>query len=260
MWTYIILFIIGAFIGSFLNVVIIRLPERRSIFRERSACMKCKAILKPLDLIPILSFFILKGRCRSCKESISWQYPIIEFLSGAVFVFVGYYHNVLDGLANPIFYRDLVFVMALLLLFTSDLKFGKIFDAITLPMIVFAFIVNIFLFSTSENYLDVVLYLLLSGLVCAAFFGLQYLASKGAWLGAGDVKLGTMIGFMLGWPMVISCVVLAYIMGAFASIILLFFKKKRLSSKIPFGTFLCLSTFVILFWGTELTDWIINLF
>ncbi len=259
MFYYFITGIAGLCIGSFLNVVICRLPEKKSIAKGRSACPHCKENLKARDLVPLLSFLLLKGKCRQCHKKISWQYPLVEFFTGAIFVFLAWHHLADQVLANPFFFRDLVFAAGLIVIFTTDLRFYLILDAVTIPLAVFAFAVNFFLLSTSANYLQVAMNLIIAGAVGGGIFLLQHLISKGKWVGAGDIRLGVLMGFMLGWPSIGVALFLAYIAGAVVGIILVICKKKKMQSQLPFGVFLSLATFVTLIWGERILSWYLGL-
>ncbi len=256
---YLLIFIIGTAIGSFLNVVICRLPEKKTIVKGRSECPHCKAVLGLKDLIPILSFFVLKGKCGKCKKKISWQYPLVELATGLLFVFLAYFYNIGESFANPLFYRDLVFVSALVVIFMTDLRFYLIFDSVTFPMMVFAFAINVFILSNSSNWLEVIGYLVLAGLVGGGFFYIQHFISKGKWIGGGDIRLGVLMGFMLGWPNIIVGIFFAYIIGAFVSIILLTGQKKKMKSQVPFGVFLAIGTLIALLWGEGIMTWYLGL-
>ncbi|NQT50053.1 prepilin peptidase [Candidatus Kuenenbacteria bacterium] len=253
------IFVIGLCIGSFLNVVICRLPEKESIVKSRSNCPHCKENLKAQDLIPLLSFLILKGKCRQCKKKISWQYPLVEFATAALFVFLAWHYNLAGNLANPFFYRDLIFVVGLVVIFTTDLRFYLILDAVSLPLAVFAFIINFFLLSNSTNYLEIAINLIIAGIIGAGFFWIQYYFSKGKWVGGGDIRLGMAMGFILGWPNVLVALLMAYIGGAIISLILLATKVKKMKSQVPFGVFLTAATFIVLIWGNQILDWYLSL-
>lgn len=259
MLIFIIVFLLGLCVGSFLNVIICRLPEQRSVIRGRSSCPRCKEPIKWFDLIPLASFFILKTRCRRCREKISWQYPLIETATGLIFLFLAWFYQVNIDLANPFFYRDIVFFSALLIIFATDLKCMLIFDAVVFPIAVFAFSVNVFLLGTSANYVDVVFNLLAAAIIGAAFFFVQYWLSKGKWLGAGDIRLGLLIGLMLGWPNVLAAIFLAYIFGALVSVILLILRVKKMKSPVPLGVFLTAATAITLLYGDEMVRWYLNI-
>ncbi len=255
MFFYLLLFIIGACVGSFLNVVILRLPQKKSIVKESSHCPNCQKKLKAYDLIPVISFFLLGAKCRNCQKKISWQYPIVELVCAGLFIFLGYHYQILTNFANPIFYRDLVFVSTLLIIFVTDLKYYLIFDAVTVPLMIFAFLINFFILSNSNNYWSVFINLIVSAVIGGGFFLLQYIVSKGKWIGGGDIRLGFLMGFMLGWPMILVALVIAYLVGAIISIFLVIGKKKKMKSEVPFGVFLSFATFVVLIWGNQILNW-----
>ena len=255
---YILSFIIGAAIGSFLNVVIYRLPEGKSVVKNRSSCTKCRAKLKPFDLIPVLSFFLLKGKCRSCKTKISWQYPVVEIVTGLLFVFIAYYYHLSTTVIDAFAIRDAVFVCALLIIFVTDLKKFLIFDVITIPITVFALAVNLYLYSSVTDFWQLLAYLIVAMVVGAGFFYLQYFFSKGKWIGFGDVKMGLMMGAMLSWPKILAALFIAYILGAIYSLIVLALKKKKMQSQVPFGVFLSLATLITLFYGGRIVSWYLS--
>lgn len=255
--TYILLFIIGLVIGSFLNVVIFRLPDKVSIVKEPSSCRVCKEKLKYFDLIPVLSFFILKGQCRSCGASISWQYPVVEFLTGLAFVFVPWFHGVTDITTIDILVvRDLLFFAALLVIFITDLKHYLIFDAVTYPLMLAALIINTF---NSPDFYRSFLMLLMAALIGGGFFALQYIISGGKWIGLGDAKLGILMGLMLNWPYILVAIFLAYILGSVISIGLLILGQKKFGSKMPMGVFLTTSTMITLLYGPDIISWYLSL-
>lgn len=260
MLIYLLIFIFGSIIGSFLNVVICRLPEKRSIIRGRSSCPHCKETIKAYDLIPIISFLFLRGKCRKCKVNISWQYPVVELVTGLLFLLVGIYYNAAGNLNNAFMCRDLVFTAALVVIFVTDLRYFLIYDAVTVPMMFFAVIMNLVLTSTPENFVIVLSYLALAGLVGGGFFYLQYYFSRGAWVGVGDICLGMLMGFMLGWPNVLVALLIAYISGAVISVFLLLVRKKTMKSQVQFGAFLTAATFIVLLYGEKIINWYMSLF
>ncbi|MBU1131854.1 prepilin peptidase [Patescibacteria group bacterium] len=258
MMIYLLIFILGTLIGSFLNVVICRLPEKRSIARGRSSCPHCKAQIKFYDLIPILSFFICRQKCRQCGKKISWQYPLVEFFTGLIFVFLAYKYDVAADWANVLFWRDLIFSSALIVIFTTDLRYFLIFNVVTIPMMVVSFGANLFLLSRSEDFLMAILNLSLAGIIAGGFFFAQYQLSRGKWIGAGDIKLGFLMGFMLGWPNILVALFIAYVGGAVISLLLLSLHKRNLKSEMPFGVFLSAATFVALVYGSRIIEWYLN--
>jgi len=242
----ILVFILGTIIGSFLNVVVCRLPEKRSIVSQRSCCPHCQKSIRWYDLIPIASFFILGGKCRECHKKISWQYPLVEFVTGGLFVFWAWHYGLSDFFSNPFFYRDLVFTGALIIIFLTDLKHYLIFDAVTLPVTFFAIIFNVYFLSSSLTLGRLSANYLLAMIIGVLFFGSQYWLSKGKWLGAGDIRMGLMMGAMLGLMGLFYGLVIGYCLGALVAIILLILRKKGRKDELPLGVFLSLSAFVVL--------------
>lgn len=253
---YISFFVLGTIIGSFLNVVIFRLKNKKSIFKKPSHCVFCKKKLAWFELIPILSFIIQKGKCRKCKKKISWQYPLVELATGLSFMLILNF-SVLDGLASSWQFSDIIPIVFLLLVscfliivFVYDLKHYLVPDKIIYPAIIISFFYR-FLFPVS-NYL-------LAAIIGGAFFLIIVLISKGRWMGVGDVKIGVLMGLLLGLSQIFTALFLAFLIGGVVSIILLVLKKKALKSEIPLGPFLTGATFVVLLWGDILLNWYLNL-
>lgn len=242
---YLILVILGLAVGSFLNVVIYRLPRGLGFFKGRSFCPHCRHPLEASDLIPLLSFAVLRGRCRYCRKTISWQYPLVEVLTAIIFVVIylkfGLSANFFVYLINSLF---------LLLIFMIDLKNYLILDSITLPAIILAFLFNLLILKSS------LWAMVIAGIIGGGFFLLQFLLSRGKWIGGGDIRLGFLMGMMLaGWEKLILALFFAYLVGAIFGIILMVSGKKSLKSKMPLGTFLSLATLVVLLWGDNILNW-----
>lgn len=249
-------FILGMIIGSFLNAVIYRLHKGKSL-GGFSACVHCNHRLVPADLIPIVSFFALKGRCRYCREKISWQYPMVEFSTGIIFALFALKALPLFGLFGSIDYLVLAyeFITAALLIaiFTFDLKYYLIPDILVLSGVVVGLAYRLVAgISILEGLLG-------AGLIFG-FFGVLYLMSSGKWIGFGDVKLGLFLGIILGLKMTLLMLMLAYISGAVTGVVLLLAKKTTMKGILPFGTFLTLSSLTVMLWGEQLLAWYLRLF
>ena len=252
------IFLLGISIGSFLNVVILRTQKKESWF-GRSCCPHCQKQLLSRDLIPIFSFFFLKRQCRFCQTPISWQYPLVEYFTGFLFLFIflkytqGWFLSPMQiAFWGTFFLRDLIFILFLIVLFVYDLKYFFILDRFTIPGIVIALSFNVFLgFS---------FFSLLSGLVVlSGFFLLQFLFSKGTWVGGGDIRMGALMGSMLGLEQSLVALFLSYLIGALFGIALLLTKKATRKTQIPFGTFLAIGTFLVLFFGNQLIEWYLRM-
>jgi len=231
------IFVLGTVIGSFLNVVIIRLKAKKSIFKNRSHCVFCNKKLRWYELIPLMSFVMQLGKCRGCKKRFSWQYPLVELFTGLVFLILFIYE-----------FSFFWFIIScfLIILFVYDLKHYLVPDVIIYPAIILSFVFHF--------------YFIFPGLIGAAFFLVIVLISKGKWMGMGDVKIGALMGLLLGFKLLIVALFLAFLVGALVSIALMIIKKKKLKSEIPFVPFLAGATFISLLWGNVLINWYLNLF
>jgi leader peptidase (prepilin peptidase)/N-methyltransferase len=236
----------GLLVGSFLNVVIARVPERRSLVRPRSACPGCGAEITWYDNIPILSFLALRGRCRACAVPISWRYPIIEAVTCFLFVAAGLaFGSTLDAVVAAALLASLVAITAI------DLERQLIPDVITLPGIVAGFLAS--LATGRINWLDSLLGILVGG----GLFLVIILASGGG-MGGGDMKLGAMLGAFLGWKVVLFSVLLAVVAGGVLAILLIASGLRGRKDPIPFGPFLAAGGAAGLFWGERMVAWYLS--
>ncbi|MEA2007128.1 MAG: prepilin peptidase [Patescibacteria group bacterium] len=261
------LFGCGLILGSFANVLIDR-RQRGEKIDGRSCCDFCGYQLAWYDNIPVLSFLFLGGKCRKCGRKLSWQYPIVEFGTGLLFLFVGLKFGgdffALDlWLIVEILYFLLI-AFLLLVIFVWDLKYMLIPDELVVLGIGSSLIYLFFKqFTSSCSWLDpncFFLEALFGGLVVFGFFLLLFVFSKGKWIGGGDVKLGFLLGIVVGWRESYMFLLLAYVVGALVSLILVAKNKKNLHSKIPFGPFLIVATWIVLFFGEKLLQWYWGLF
>lgn len=259
-----IVFILGLLVGSFLNVFILRLHVKQNFIKGRSHCPKCHKKISWFDNIPVISFILLQGKCRHCRKNISWQYPLVELSTGILFVisfmihfpvlkagqmFVTQYQIMPADYIG--FIRDIIFCSILVVIFIYDLRWYLILDKVVLPSIFIAFAFNILLGLNIYN-------LILAALIGGGFFLAQFFISRGRWIGGGDIRLGVLLGAMLGWPNIIVALFLAYISGSVIGIILLMNGLKKWSSQIPFGTFLSIAAIITLWWGPDLLNWYIK--
>ena len=253
-----LVFILGLFIGSFLNVLIDRLPQDESVVKGRSYCDKCKKTLKWYDLIPVLSFLILSGKCRYCHSPISCFYPIVEVVTGIFFALIYFYLFNIAGLGimnyESRFLFDLFYylfiISSLIVVFFADLKYGIIPDKIVFPAIIISAIYDLRFMIYDFRFLN----FFFSGTGAFIFFLGLYLITKGRGMGFGDVKLVFLLGLFLGFPKIIPALYTAFLTGAFMGLVLILLKKKKLFSgaTIPFGPFLVVGTFLSLFFGERI--------
>lgn len=249
----VIIFVLGLLIGSFLNVVVYRLHREESFVKGFSKCLFCGHRLYAKDLVPLFSYIFLKGRCRYCKKKFSQQYFLVEFATAIAFSLILF--NILPSLqladlSAILFLKllySLVIVGFLVIIFVYDLKYYLILDKIILPAVLFAVACSFFL-----NYS--ILNLFFAALLGGGFFLLQFLVSKGRWIGGGDIRLGFLMGIILGWPHILTALFVAYLLGSIISLALLFFGKKSWTDKVPFGTFLTVATFLTMLYGQQLVD------
>ncbi|MCX7778911.1 MAG: prepilin peptidase [Patescibacteria group bacterium] len=249
-------FLFGLAIGSFLNCLIYRLSQKKSLFGY-SFCPACQHRLSFFDLIPLFSFLFLKGRCRYCQAKISWQYPLIELTTGALFLlaslklshqFLSIYPQFpISNFQFSIFLlRDWLFLTVMVFIFVYDLKYMLIEDTVVIPATIVIFLLNLLLINSTTYHLTT---LLLGGFFGFGFFLLQYLLTAKKGIGEGDLRLGLLLGLTFAWPKILVVLVISYLLGGFASLILLITHQKKLTSKIPLGPFLAVGGVMTLFFG-----------
>jgi prepilin signal peptidase PulO-like enzyme (type II secretory pathway) len=273
---FLVFFVFGTVIGSFLNVVILRHNTGRFI-NGRSFCTSCGKMLKWFELLPVVSFFFLKGRCKGCRSKISWQYPLVEFFTGMIFILIFLKFNDLPIIPNshfliPVLYSLVVWCL-LMVIFVYDLKHKIIPDNF-----VYSFIAVSFLFRLSQT--DLTHFLsypnllnLAAGPILFLPFFLLWFLSDGKWMGFGDGKLALGIGFMLGIYGGLSAVVVGFWIGAVVSIFRLLFvgavrkgllpfvllnstlKNLTMKSEVAFAPFLILGILAVYFFGINVIIW-----
>jgi prepilin signal peptidase PulO-like enzyme (type II secretory pathway) len=258
---YIFVFIFGLIIGSFLNCLIWRVYKKIPLTPfikgavNRSYCPKCKKQIAWHDNIPVLSFCLLGGKCRHCRRSISLQYPLVELITGILFLFA-FYLNFQIPLTPFIkgalvLFRDWFLIAVMIVVFVIDLRWYLILDIVVLPAAVIVFILNLILGISWQN-------LLISGIIGGSFFLIQFIISKGKWIGGGDIRLGLLMGFALGWPNILIALFLAYLLGSVVGIGLILAGKKKWGGEVPLGTFLSITTVIALLWGERILGWYLN--
>lgn len=245
-----IIFFLGLSVGSFLNVLIDRLPKNESFWTGRSYCDHCRHKLSWKDLVPLLSFLFLKRKCRYCQGIISWQYPAVELTCGILFAAVYILTNNLSTIPENVFPLSyfLSVVSGLLVVFYTDLKYRIIPDEIIFGLIAVSSIYNIF-FHRSD-----IIYYFASAIVLCLFFLFLFLITSGRGMGLGDVKLALAMGLILGFPQIVVAFYISFLTGAIFSAILIMGRKKTVKSTMPFGPFLSLGTVIALFYGNNLWE------
>ncbi|MEO5897943.1 MAG: prepilin peptidase [Vicinamibacterales bacterium] len=237
----------GLAIGSFLNVVIHRVPQQESVISPASRCPRCGASLKWFDNVPVFSYAVLGGRCRACRTGISIRYPIVELITAAVFI---WHYDVFGW--TPLLAVRLLFAASLVALFAIDLEHHLLPDVITLPGIVIGIVASLFL---PPGFRDALIGTLVGGgvlwLIGEAYF--RYSGEEG--LGGGDVKMLGMIGAFLGWKLVILTMMLSSVAGSVIGVTLIAWHRGGLKRALPFGTFLALAALAASLYGERIVTW-----
>lgn len=276
---YIFVFILGTIIGSFLNVVIHRVPNEESVVFPNSACPKCKSAIKAYDNVPVFSWLILGGKCRNCKNPISARYPAVEFMTGLLFLLV--YWQIGFTLFLPV---ALIFVAVMVSLVFIDAEHMILPNVITYPLLVFALIARLALplIDNAYHFSDMRVYPLtamtdtpawavsLTGAFMGGLLGGGLLWGVGeVWkrlrgveaMGLGDVKMMFGVGALLGWQLTFLTIFLGAFTGAIAGVALIAKQKdKTMQTMIPFGIFLGLGSVVSMLFGERLIAWYLATF
>jgi len=247
-------FLLGAIIGSFLNVVILRFRSGRGL-GGRSLCFSCGTTLTWFELVPLASFVTQKGKCITCRAKISWQYPLVEALTGLVFVllFLRFEYVLFSvPLLFAILFAYYAFLACLLIVMSVyDMKHRVLPDGLTLTFGLAAFVGMFFLKGDALILHVPTAWHLVAGIILAAPFALLWLVSKGRWLGLGDAKLMVGMGWLLGLSAGIAALLISFWLGAIVGVVLIVItalrgrKGKGLKTALPFGPFLALSVFIV---------------
>ncbi|MEK9156014.1 MAG: prepilin peptidase [Patescibacteria group bacterium] len=239
--------LLGLAAGSFLNVVIARIDDLHSIWRGRSHCPNCKKNLAWYDLVPLLSFALLKARCRHCSQPISWQYPLVE--AGFALVVTLLYLEF--GFSWHLLFYGAVFAL-LAVVFVYDLLRQLIpeeFAWATLGLtLLFGWYFGNMGFGQS----------LAGGLIGGGVPGLLVLVSRERWMGSGDIKIGAILGLLLGYPLVILGLFLSFVLGSVLGVGLIAFGGKKLKDALPFAPFLIVAMLLALVSGRSIINWYFN--
>jgi leader peptidase (prepilin peptidase)/N-methyltransferase len=266
----------GLVIGSFLNVCIYRIPLGKSVVFPSSACPACGTPIRPYDNIPVLSYLLLRGKCRACAKSISIQYPLVELLTAAAFLTCALEWN----FTSPTFVNTLFLSVVIILIFT-DLNHRILPNVLTLPGTLAGILLSPFqspsyysfdplagrvaslLWPGNPNILLPWIGALLGALIGGGIlllFGLGYeKLRKRQGLGMGDVKMIAMVGAFLGWPLAIMTVMAGSIFGTIIGVFLIIFRHSNLQTKLAFGVFLGIGAAMSLFYGLPFLFWYLRI-
>jgi leader peptidase (prepilin peptidase)/N-methyltransferase len=237
----------GLCVGSFLNVCIYRLPRHESLMWPGSHCTTCNRPLSWFENVPVVSWLVLRGRCRVCRTPISWMYPTVELVTGLTFLAA----YLLYGFTATAAVRVLL-ACALIVLFVTDLQHKILPNVITVPGIAVGFICSLFL---PPGWQDSLIGIVVGGGTLFAIAEAYYRVRGEEGLGMGDVKLLGMIGAFLGWKLVLLTLVFASCAGSLAGGILIASGRGNMKYALPFGTFIAVGALVAAIWGTPIVDW-----
>jgi leader peptidase (prepilin peptidase)/N-methyltransferase len=242
MFLNLFIFVVGAVVGSFLNVCIFRLPAEASIVKPRSQCPYCHHPIRNCDNIPLISFIILRGKCRDCGGKISWRYPLVELITAllALLLFLKFSLT----LSFLIFF---IFTAVLIVITFIDLDHQIIPDILTVPGIPIFCLAAIFLLKIP--WLEALLGLLIGGGILFMIAFVYELISKREGMGGGDIKLLAMIGGFFGWKSLMFILLFSSFSGAIVGITTMIIKKQDMKYAVPFGPFLSAAAVAYLFWG-----------
>jgi leader peptidase (prepilin peptidase)/N-methyltransferase len=238
---------LGLAVGSFLNVCIHRLPRQQSLAWPASRCPQCSAPLRWYDNIPLLSYVVLGGRCRSCNARIPVMYPLVELVTALVCVAA----YLLFG-PSPLLGARLLFACAMIVLFVIDLQHRILPNVITVPGIVVGFVLSLFL---PPGWISSLIGIIAGGGVLLLMAEMYYRLRKEEGLGMGDVKMLAMIGAFLGWKLMLVTLVLSSFLGSFIGIAMIVLKKGDMKYALPFGTFLAIGAIVASVSGDAILRW-----
>ncbi len=236
----------GVIIGSFLNVCIYRVPKHESIVVVRSHCMSCGNQIKWYDLVPLVSFLVLRGKCRYCKAKLSWQYPAVEAMNGILYGII-------------VFLNGFNITSVLYCLCTSALIALSVIDWRTFEIpIAFNYYIGILgiirLFTDLEHWYNYVI----GFFSVSVFLLILYIATKGRGIGGGDIKLMAVAGLLLGWKLIILSLGLGCILGSVIHVILM--KVQNKDRVLAFGPYLSLGIYISMIYGNQIIDWYLNMF
>lgn len=254
---------LGLCLGSFVNALVWRVHHKKDWVRARSQCTHCGHQLSAQDLIPVFSWLYLRGRCRYCKKPISIQYPTVELAAAVVFVLSYlYWPNPLQGGQLVLFVTWLACSVGLLALLLYDLKWMILPNTILYPTLLAAVAGQlIYLVGFEPHKLHALVIWGWSVVIASGIFWLLFTASKGKWIGYGDVRLGWLTGTLLMGPLKSALMIfIASAIGTLVILPLIAADKKKLSAKIPYGPYLITATFICMLFGDSIIDWYKRMF
>lgn len=262
--TSILLFVIGTAVGSFLNVVLYRSIIGQDWVSGRSRCDNCKKQIQWFDNIPLLSYLVLGGKCRYCKDQIALSHPVIEFLTGVLFVWWYWGGSLFFQLTQapfsavqPLFW--LMVGVLLLMIFMADLLYLLIPDVAVALLLLMTVLYRVGLTAMGIMEPMDLLKAVMGMVLSVSFFGGLWLLTKGRGMGLGDVKLVGPLALLLGWPNILVGLFMAFVGGAVTGMIMIAMGKRKMGQVLPFGPFLVMGTVVALVFGDQLVTWYLGM-
>ena len=255
LWFYICT--LGLILGSFANVVILRMPAGESIIKPRSRCPSCKNQIAWYDNIPIVSFFLLRARCRFCKAKISWRYPLVELTMTAAFALTYYFVSEGQGYSWTLV-ENLILVFGLVTVSFIDIDHFLLPDKFTLSGIVIGLAGS--LVNSERSTWDAIMGVLMGGGFLWAIAWLYWVIKKQEGMGGGDIKLLAWIGAVLGWKAIPFVIISASVLGSVAGVLMAAKTKEGMKTVIPFGPYLALGAGLYIWGGVRLGEWYLSLF
>lgn len=262
MWVYpLLLAVLGLTVGSFLNAYVWRLYEGTSIRRGRSRCPECGHDLYSRDLVPVLSWLWLRGRCRYCREPISWQYPVVELATAAVFILSWlWWPLALQSWPEAMLLGLWLGISAIFVaLSVYDIRWYLLPAPLLRTLFGAAVAFCVVLAATGASYREWLQEPLIGALGGFSFFYLLHILGRGRWMGGGDIKLVFILGLLVGGLGTLVGLFVAFLAGAAVGMVLLALGRKDRQSMVPFGPFLIWGFWVAFFWAEELVDWYIDM-
>lgn len=264
-----IFLILGLLIGSFLNVLVYRLRTAEELFWDRSKCPHCQHLIRWYDNIPVLSFMLLKFHCRDCRKKISWQYPIVEIMTGLVFALIGQHFFDSANFSTWIttgYY--LIMAGTLITIAVYDWLYLEILGEVLWSGVAIAISYGLYadwsgwfnLTARADIWGSVTYSGAFAAFLAFLFFFLLSALSREKWMGMGDAYLAILLGLIVGWPQILLALFLAFFIGAVWGLVLVTTGKKKMKSRLPFAPFMILGTLVALFFYAPITAWYLSLF
>ena len=247
-----IVFVFGLLIGSFLNVCIYRIPRNESIAFPGSHCTACGEPIKAFDLIPVVSYLLLRGKCRMCKAPISIRYPVVELVTAALITIEAWRYGIT---AEFLCFAAMTAVLVVITMIDLDLQIipDRLIVVLGILALVYIFLVKFPLYGTRTLYSSAIGFLV-GGLF---FLGIAIVSNGG--MGGGDIKLMAVLGLWFGWQQLLVLMFVTFISGALISITLLLLKLKKMKDGIPFGPFIAFAAYIVSIFGTGIIVWYLNI-